>query len=188
MRQNEAGSAEREQRFAHLYERTYAALLRFVERRVHSSHAEDVVAEVFLVAWRRLDDVPEVLGEARAWLFGVARRTLHNSQRADQRRHALIVRIADAELTGGNVAAVDPDLVAQRVDLVRAWRRLSPLHQETLALAAWDGLTAAQAATVLDISPVAFRLRLARARRALRRHAGLVSPSPSALAASPAND
>ncbi|WP_432932262.1 RNA polymerase sigma factor [Microbispora sp. CA-135349] len=45
----------RAQRFAHIYEQTYAALLRFVERRVHPSHAEDVIADVFLAAWRRLD-------------------------------------------------------------------------------------------------------------------------------------
>ncbi len=56
------------------------------------------------------------------------------------------------------------------VDLSRAWRRLSPVHQEALALSTYEELTAGQAAAVLDISPVAFRLRLSRARRALRLH------------------
>ncbi|MGI5272506.1 RNA polymerase sigma factor [Nonomuraea sp. CA-218870] len=161
---------ERTQRFGRLYEQTYAPLLRFVERRVHPSHAEDVVADVFLVAWRRLDDVPPAVDEARAWLFGVAHRTLRNGLRADQRRQALTVRIADGRLTGAAPAGLDPELVARRLDLVQAWRRLSPIHRETLALAVWDGLTAPQAARVLGISPVAFRLRLTRARRALRHH------------------
>ena len=171
MNVTDTGPPERTQRFACLYEQTYAPLLRFVERRVHPSHAEDVVADVFVVAWRRLDDVPLAADEARAWLFGVAHRTLRNGLRSDQRRHALTVRIADSRLTGAAVTGLDPELVARRLDLVQAWRRLSPRHQETLALAVWDGLTAPQAARVLGISPVAFRLRLTRARRALRHHA-----------------
>lgn len=161
----------RTQRFAHLYQQTYTALLRFVERRVHPTHAEDIVADVFLVAWRRLDDIPTATDEARAWLYGVAHRTLRNGLRADQRRHALTIRIADHHLTGTAATGLDPDLLARRLDLVQAWQRLSPRHQEALALAVWDGLTAPQAARVLGISPVAFRLRLTRARRALRLHA-----------------
>ena len=51
-------------RFRRVYEQTYADLLRFVQRRVHPSQAEDVVAETFLVAWRRLDDLPTEIGRA----------------------------------------------------------------------------------------------------------------------------
>ena len=170
MNTESTGPPAREQHFADLYHRTYPAVLRFVERRIHRSHAEDIAAEVFLVAWRRLADVPPDPEQACAWLFGVAHRTLRNGQRTDQRRHALAVRIADAQLTALPANTLDPDLIAQQVDLAHAWRRLSPVHQESLALAAWDGLNAAQAAVVLGISPVAFRLRLSRARRALRAH------------------
>jgi RNA polymerase sigma-70 factor (ECF subfamily) len=66
----------RERRFTDLFAETYPAVVRFVERRVPPSHAEDVAAEVFLVLWRRLDDIPADAEDARAWLFGVARRTL----------------------------------------------------------------------------------------------------------------
>jgi RNA polymerase sigma-70 factor (ECF subfamily) len=59
-------SPEREQRFRELYDAAYVDLLRFVRRRVHPTHAEDVVGEVMLVAWRRLDDVPDDLSAARA--------------------------------------------------------------------------------------------------------------------------
>ena len=58
------------------------------------------------------------------------------------------------------------------MDLGRAWRLLSERHQEALALTVWDGLTAVEAATVLGISPVAYRLRLSRARTVLRAHIG----------------
>ncbi|MFF4192688.1 RNA polymerase sigma factor [Nonomuraea sp. NPDC001831] len=85
MNVTDTGPPDRDQRFARLYEQTYTALLRFVERRVHPSHAEDVVADVFLVAWRRLDDVPPAADEARAWLFGVAHRTLRNERASSGR-------------------------------------------------------------------------------------------------------
>lgn len=157
-------------RFETVYDATYAGVLRFAQRRVHPSQAEDVVADVFTVAWRRIVDVPQDADEARAWLFGVARRILMAAHRAEGRRQALNVRIADEQVTGRLGSGVDSDLVLHHVDLVRAWRRLSPVHQESLALVIWDDLTSPQAAEVLGISAVAFRLRLSRARGALRRH------------------
>lgn len=160
--------AERELRFREIYDGVYVDLLRFVRRRVHPSHAEDVVGEVMLVAWRRLDDVPGDHSAARAWLFGVARKTLQNARRREDRHEAVAVRLAEVRHTPG---ADDrhPDLVASQLDVAAAWPLLSPLHQEALALAALDGLSAPEAAVVLGISPTAFRLRLSRARRSLRR-------------------
>jgi RNA polymerase sigma-70 factor (ECF subfamily) len=157
---------DRESRFSALYQAAYADLVRFTQRRVADGQAEDVVAEAFLVAWRRLDDVPEHLVDARAWLFGVARHTIMNTQRGAERRRALAVRLAKTPTTADGPA----DLVAQQVDLARAWNQLSAVHQEALALVVLDDLAAPQAAAVLGISPVAFRLRLSRARRALRAH------------------
>ncbi|NMO51165.1 hypothetical protein HH310_08190 [Actinoplanes sp. TBRC 11911] len=114
----------REQRLRSLHADNYADLLRFVERRVPPSEAEDVVSTVFLTAWRRLDDVPD---DARPWLFAVARRTMANQSRSWLRRRALDVRLA------GQDPAVVPDGAAgaaARVDLERAFgccrRRRSP--------------------------------------------------------------
>ena len=160
---------EREQRFRELYDAAYVDLLRFVRRRVHVTHAEDVVGDVMLVAWRRLDDVPTDLSSARAWLFGVARKILQNTRRRDDRQDAVAVRLAEVR-HGPADAGQHPDLVAHRVDIAAAWPRLSASHQEVIALSVLDGLTAPEAAAVLDISPTAFRLRLSRARRTLRRH------------------
>jgi RNA polymerase sigma-70 factor (ECF subfamily) len=171
-----------------VFEATYPDLVRFVQRRVHPTHAEDIVADAFLVAWRRFDELPADTGDARAWLFGIAQRTLLNGQRGDRRRQALTIRIADATVVaqGGEAwQGSDSELVARRLDLAAAWCRLTSVHQEALSLAVWDGLTGPQAAMVLGISPVAFRLRLTRARRALRRYADLApaqtSPEPAAL-------
>jgi RNA polymerase sigma-70 factor, ECF subfamily len=160
---------EREQRFRDVYDAAYVDLLRFVRRRVHPTHAEDVVGEVMLVAWRRLDDVPAELSAARAWLFGVARNTLQNTRRREDRTDAVAVRLAEV-VRGSADTGHHPDLVACRVDIAAAWPLLSASDQEVIALSVLDGLTGPEAAAVLDISPTAFRLRLSRARRTLRRH------------------
>src|ERR1035437_2810325 len=177
---------DREARFRAVFEATYPDLVRFVQRRVHPTHAEDIVADVFLVAWRRFADLPPAAGDARAWLFGIAQRTLLNGQRGDRRRQALTIRIADATVVAQSGQAwkgSDSELVARRLDLAAAWSRLSPVHQEALSLAVWDGLAGPQAAVVLGISAVAFRLRLSRARRALRRYAEFNPVAPSPLTA-----
>ena len=167
--QSPDGSSQREQRFGVLYDAAYVDLLRFVSRRVHASHAADVVGDVMLVAWRRLEDVPVDLSAARAWLFGVARNTLLNTRRREDRHDAVAVRLG--EVRHGPADAGDhPDLVAGRVDIAAAWPLLSALHQEAIALSVLDGLSAPEAASVLGISPTAFRLRLSRARRTLRGH------------------
>lgn len=159
---------DREVRFRALYAEAYRDVLRFAQRRAHPSHAEDVTADAFLVAWRRLDDAPDKPDDARAWLFGIARHCLLNSRRGEGRREALAVRVAEAAPAGiGN--GVDPDLVAQRIDLAAAWGRLSEVDQEALSLAVFEDLTSPQAATVLGITPGSYRLRLLRARRALNR-------------------
>ena len=159
---------EREQRFRDIYDAAYVDLLRFVRRRVHPTHAEDVVGDVMLVAWRRLDDVPADLSAARAWLFGVARKTLQNTRRREDRHDAVAVRLADVR-HGPADAGHHPDLIACRADIAAAWPLLSTTDQEAIALSVLDGLTAPEAAAVLGISPTAFRLRLSRARRTLRR-------------------
>ena len=167
-----ASDAVREVRFRSVYDSTYADLLRFVRRRVHPSHAEDVVAEVYLVAWRRFEALPAADDQARAWLFGVARGLLLNASRGQDRHQALTVRIAELGVPTVGAAGDHSDLVSLRLDVAAAWPQLSPTEQEALALVFWDGLTAPEAAGILQITAVAFRLRLSRARRALRRHLG----------------
>lgn len=148
-----------EERFRALHEDTFADLLRFVERRVPPDEAEDIVSTVYLTAWRRFADLPE---DARPWLFAVARRTMANQTRGWLRRQALDVRLA---ATDRPAAQDDP---ATRVDLQRAWRSLTAADREVLALVAFDGLTAEQAATVLNCRRSTFAMRLTRARRRLQ--------------------
>lgn len=159
-----------EQRLRALHAATYADLLRFAERRVPHAEAEDVVATVFLVAWRRLDEVPD---DARPWLFAVARKTIANQARGLRRRAVVDVRIDE-----GPAQDDAADSTALRLDLVRAWRTLSASDREVLALVAFDGLTGEQAAVVLGCRRTTFAMRLARARGRLRRALGPAGSEP----------
>ncbi len=162
--------------FRDLFAATYDDVRRFVERRVHPTHAPDVLSEVYLVAWRRLADVPGPHDEARAWLCGAARNVLANRARGERRQGAVAVRIA-AQPAGTD--GRHDDGVASRVDLARAFAMLSAADQEVLALTAWDGLTQAQAGAVLGISAGAYGVRLGRARRRLARRLGRTEGDPS---------
>ena len=140
-------------------------MLAFVLRRTtHAPDAADVVAEVFLVAWRRLDDVPAAEG-GRLWLYGVARHALANQQRSERRRERLAERLR-RELPAA-VQSVTPP--APETGAIRgALGRLGPEDQELLRLAGWEELTPGEISVVLGISQVAARSRLHRARRWLR--------------------
>ena len=150
-----------EERFVALFERTHRPLLAYAVRRVaEPADAADVVAETFLVAWRRLDEVPA--GEqARPWLFGVARRVLANLYRGERRRHALADRLR----------ACLPDVVPPPEPggsaVLVAMQQLSDEDQELLRLVAWEQLARDEIALVLGVSRGVVRVRLHRARQRL---------------------
>lgn len=168
---------DREARFRAIYTDAYGDVLRFVQRRVHPSQAEDATADAFLVAWRRLGNAPNKPDDVRAWLFGIARNCLLNTLRGQGRREALAVRVTETVRSTDLADGHDADLVARRIDLAEAWRRLSETHQEALSLTVFEDLTSPHAARVLGITPVSYRLRLLRARRALRRQLELTEPT-----------
>lgn len=147
--------------FERLYREHAEAVFAFALRRSNHAQAEDVVAETFLVAWRRLGDIPF---PARPWLLGVARRVLANHYRTEARRQALTGRLVEATAFACTAPAADADL-----PVMRALDSLSTGDREILLLAAWDELTRAEAARVLGITPAAFAVRLHRARRRLSR-------------------
>jgi len=146
------------ERFELMWRAHAGEVLAYCRRRSPTS-AEDALAETFLVAWRRLDQLP---AEPLPWLFGVARRILANQRRAASRGEALLQRIGEDELRRDQVTR-EPSQVIEAVEM------LSETDRETLRLQAWEGLSAADAAVVLGCSAVAFRLRLHRARRRLER-------------------
>jgi RNA polymerase sigma factor (sigma-70 family) len=119
-----------------------------------------VVAETFLVAWRRIDDVPLGSG-TRPWLFGVARNTIANLHRGSRRRLALANRLRET-LSTSSPPPEPPDTT-----LASAFGQLSDGDQEILRLSAWEELSHDEISQVLKISRGAVRVRLHRARRRL---------------------
>ena len=138
-------------------------------RRRGSRDPDGIAAEAMTIAWRRLDDVPA--DDSLPWLYGTAR----NLVLAEARRST------PAAAAAPEVEHVDQPPVDLDPTLDRALRQLSQLDREALLLVAWEDLTPGQAAQALGVSPVAFRVRLLRARRRFRaslEEAQAAPPSP----------
>ena len=155
----------REERFEALYVQHYPAIYAYVRRRLVGLGAEvtDVVADVFSVAWRRLDGVPDA-PEDRLWLYAVARRCVARARRSSRRRWRLQARLSEearASTSGRSEDAL--------VGLIRAAiERLRPADREVLQLVMWERLTHAEAARVLGCSTNAVAIRLHKARKRLQ--------------------
>ena len=155
--------ARRKGQFQAIYEAAYPRILGYALR--HSATPEDaadLVAETFLTAWRRFDELPPD-DQTLLWLYGVVHRQLANQRRGQRRREALADRLA-ADLAPS--LRVWPDQTpSDLAPLGRAWQRLRPQDRELLGLVVWEGLDNGQLARVLGCSRTALKLRLHRARR-----------------------
>ncbi len=154
--------AERRRRFERLFDENFRKLLGYALRRVaDKTIAADIVAETFLVAWRRLDDVPHG-DEARLWLYGTARRVLANHHRGERRRSGLVDKL------GAHLDLTLPEASEEALDVRAALDRLDDADAELLRLSVWEGLTPAELATMYGVPPATMRTRLHRARARLR--------------------
>jgi len=153
-------------RLEELFRENSQALLGYLLRRTEDPEdASDALADVMLVVWRRLDDVPPGK-DARLWLFGVARRVLANTRRSAERRLRLGERLRQ-EVAGASVPGPDDE---HETEAVRAAiRKLPERHREVLLLNAWEGLKPREIAAVIGVIPATARNRLRRARNQLRR-------------------
>ncbi len=155
-----AAQDERQRRFEAAYAAHHTPVLGYVLRRTsNADDAADVIAETFLTAWRRLEDMPPE-PQSRLWLYGVARRVLANHYRGERRRSALAGRLR-ADLA----VYRPPEYTGELALIAQAFRRLPAADRELLALTAWEGLDHGQIAVVLGCSRNAVRIRLHRARK-----------------------
>jgi len=143
-----------------LYAAHCAAVRGYALRRTDAATADDVCAEVWLTAWRRIDAVPP---DALPWLFGVARRVLANERRGRRRRGDLNDRLR--RVIGVQYAPA-PSIPSDR-RLARALATLRPADREAVLLVAWEELSSERAAAALGLRPGAFAVRLHRARKRL---------------------
>ena len=140
------------QRFEQIYAEHREAVRAYVRRRAPEAVVDDVVSETFLVCLRKVDSVP---AESLPWLYAVARKTLAN----ERRKRA---RVAHGYQAPAGERAPDGDS-----ELAEAFNALSDRDREILRLVAWEGLSLADAATVLGCSAVACRVRFHRAKSRL---------------------
>jgi RNA polymerase sigma-70 factor (ECF subfamily) len=147
--------------FERLYVSHAGPVRTFARRRAGAAEADDVVAEVFLSAWRRIDEVP---ADPLPWLLGIARGVLSNRRRGQDRNAALIARLMSEQLADQSRGGSELD-----VAVVTALGSLSHSDQDVLLLVAWERLSNAQLAEVLGLAKGAVAVRLHRARRRLKR-------------------
>jgi RNA polymerase sigma-70 factor (ECF subfamily) len=156
----EADDAAPRRHFETLFEAHYAELTRFAARRVGADTAADVVAGTFLIAWRRLGEIPAQ--HVRAWLFATARHVIANEQRSQVRRDRLS---AKAEALADDRVEDRTGQVDDRLRVRAVLATLSPADREVLRLTEWEGLDIAETALVLHCTRTAVKVRLHRARR-----------------------
>jgi RNA polymerase sigma factor (sigma-70 family) len=145
-------------RFDALFTAHQRPVLAYAMRRTATlADAEDVTAETFTIAWRKIDAIPT--DEPLAWLYAVARRVLANHRRGLGRRERLAALLQVRDVPTPMHAGEDRDGPA-----FAALATLSPADQEVLRLVAWEELGNQQIAAVLGITPNAVAIRLHRAR------------------------
>jgi RNA polymerase sigma factor (sigma-70 family) len=159
--------------FEAFYRDHVEAVQRFVARRVADPHlAADLTADIFLAAVDAAAGYRPERGAPAAWLFGVARNVV-----ASERRRAARERDAHARIEGRRLLEQDDvvriqeriDAAAQARELFAAIAELPDGERAVLELVALDDLSVTEAAAVLGLRPVTARVRLHRARGALRR-------------------
>lgn len=163
-------SVECPERFATLFDRHAVAVHRYLARRVGGA-ADDLLAETFLIAFRRRSTYRSQGVDPRAWLYGIATNVLHRQSRQEERRYRMLARLVatTSDVMSSDDEAVErADAQALRQQLAVALARLKRGDRDVLLLTAWAGLSYVEIAAVLSIPVGTVRSRLNRARRLTR--------------------
>lgn len=157
-----AQSPSNDAKFRGIFDAYFVEVRRYCVRRLSAADANDATSEVFLVAWRRIEAVPEG-DEALPWLIGVARNVVRNVVRSNTRSVRLVSKVGDhttAQVPGPEIQVV---MDAQFEEVQAALAGLSDDDQELIRLRTWEELTAPQIATVFGCSISAAEKRITRA-------------------------
>ena len=169
-----ASEMQLSEHFEYIYNEYAPAIIKYIRRRVDKNDVEDLAAEVFVVAWRRLK-VLEV-GNELPWLYKTASLIIANHRRQNKSQPISSIftnkenRDSDSEkLNEKNVKSEDStqDKVIDKLDAIRIINSLSSEDREILFLTALEGCTSKMIAEILECSEVSARKRLSRARASL---------------------
>lgn len=157
-----------DQRFREMYQANQRRILAYFLRRTDASSARDGAAETFLVAWRRIDEVPRG-DRTLPWLYGVARRVLANQRRSRNRQDSLGRKLTESRPTEEQSPEVIVLRRAEDREMLDAVARLRTEDQEILQLAVWDEVPHNQIAEMIGTSAHAISQRLHRITKQLAR-------------------
>ena len=167
------------ERFAAIFERYFGQIHQYLAGRVGGKTADDLAAEVFVVAFAQRQRYDLARGSARPWLYGIATNLIGTHWRQEQRRYRALAR-SDAR----QVSPSDEDLVADRVSasavgpaLAAALAALEAGDRDVLLLVALADLGNGEVAQALGIPYGTVGSRLNRARKRLREALGGANPA-----------
>jgi len=127
--------------------------------------AEEVTAAAFERAYRKRSRFDPSRGEARAWLFGIARNAALDELRRRGRRAELAAEPADLDGARPDESAAEAE---RRLAVAAALARLEPGERELIALKFFAGLGNREIADVVGVSESNAGTRLHRAMAKLR--------------------
>jgi len=161
-----AESPSSDAKFRQVFDAHLSAVQRYCVRRLRPADANDAVAEVFLVAWRRIGEIPAD-NEALPWLLGVARNVIRNLERSRRRVTRLKARVEQEPVPTNPGPEAQVVRRVEYAEVAAALESLNPADREVIRLRAWEELTAPQIAVVLGCSVAAAEKRMTRASQRL---------------------
>lgn len=178
VRTERVSRADPEHCFRSAYRNHYRQVYVYFRRRTDIESARDGCADTFLVAWRRIDDLPDE-PETLAWLYGVARRVLANQWRSRKRTN----RLRDRLMGFGSEPAPSPETLVVRAphiqNVLDALDRLKPIDREVLLLSEWEGQSTKEIAEAVGCKPHAIDQRIYRAKHRLEEELRRIEPGSS---------
>jgi RNA polymerase sigma-70 factor (ECF subfamily) len=151
-------------------DRVFRQAARLVEAR---DEAEDIAAAAFLELWRRRQDVRLVSGSVLPWLLVTTSNLARNAVRARRRYRTFLARLPRQEpAPDAATIAMDGTVLGIQPELRAALRSLPEQDLHLLSLVAFEDLSLADAAAVLNITPSAAKSRLHRVRERMRAQLG----------------
>jgi RNA polymerase sigma-70 factor (ECF subfamily) len=166
-----AASIDRPVEFGAIFDRHASALRRYLVRRLGPAESDDILGEVFRIAFERRSAYDLARPSARPWLYGIATNLIARHHRREARRVRAVARLA-----GTQPAAEDhADAVSSALDARERWAQVAETvtslpegELDVLVLHVWEGLSYEDVATAVGIPIGTVRSRLNRARRRLR--------------------
>jgi RNA polymerase sigma-70 factor (ECF subfamily) len=161
-----AESPSSDTKFRQVFDAHLSAVQRYCVRRLRPADANDAVAEVFLVAWRRIGQIPDG-DEALPWLLGVSKNVIRNLERSGRRVSRLKAKVEQEPLPANPGPEAQVVRHVEYAEVAAALESLSAADREVIRLRAWEELTAPQMAVVLGCSVSAAEKRMTRASQRL---------------------